>query len=629
MMFEWLLVWMFCIYSSHGQQYYDSTLCSETAVYPGTRYTCGNSSTPGFSCPTFLVYRASHDVQTISSISSLFNIPPAELLSPRNNVTSSSEILEPGREVLIPVQCSCSGGFFFTKFSYTVLENTTFANVACQVFEGLVKSVTLVEENLSKKTVISGDKEDLRAGTEIVVPLKCACPDMPFSPGLKYVVTYPIVSGDDAGLLSKKFRIPVQEIWKFNHLSFKDTIYPNTTILLPLRDEPSINFTASNSQPPPGFLQTSPVEKPGKNLKLKKLYIAGSVIGFSLLVATLVACCLYLRTLKKFRAARVQSSIRRSTATSFSTPRSSPKSGPTARSSTNSCLSPDLLAGLKYSLCNYTAEELKKATKNFREDAKVSESVYKGWVDNAEVLIKQMKFEGTRQIIDVHSRINHVNIVRLHGVCYGENDFSLSYLVFEFPANGSLRECLSNPSTSLRWHRRTQIAFDIATGLHYLHYCTIPPYTHMNVNTKNIFLTQNWRAKLTVFAAVPSINGASKESGSMGSLGGWIAPEHLVHGSESDKADIFAFGVVLLELLSGKDDADGSLLRDSITFLGGGATEGGCFEQLRNFMDPSLKEDYPLAEALCLAVLAKACVEDDPLHRPSMDDIIKILARMV
>ena len=61
----------------------------------------------------------------------------------------------------------------------------------------------------------------------------------------------------------------------------------------------------------------------------------------------------------------------------------------------------------------------------------------------------------------------------------------------------------------------------------------------------------------------------------------------------------------------------------------GGASEGGCFEKLRSFMDPSLKDDYPLAEALCLAVLAKACLEDDPLHRPTMDYIMKVLARMV
>ncbi|KAL3579694.1 hypothetical protein D5086_017529 [Populus alba] len=83
----------------------------------------------------------------------------------------------------------------------------------------------------------------------------------------------------------------------------------------------------------------------------------------------------------------------------------------------------------------------------------------------------------------------------------------------------------------------------------------------------------------------------------------------------------------ILNLL-GKDDVDGKSFKECIVFLGGKTTEGGCFDGLRSFMDPCLKEDYPLAEALCLTVLAKACVEEDPLQRPSMDDIIKVLVRM-
>lgn len=83
----------------------------------------------------------------------------------------------------------------------------------------------------------------------------------------------------------------------------------------------------------------------------------------------------------------------------------------------------------------------------------------------------------------------------------------------------------------------------------------------------------------------------------------------------------------MLELISGREDPDGKWFKESIEFLGR-ATENGCFEQLRSFVDPSLKDDFSLAEALCLAVLAKACVEDDPLRRPSMDDIMKVLARL-
>ncbi|KAM1806991.1 hypothetical protein ACFX11_030058 [Malus domestica] len=194
---------------------------------------------------------------------------------------------------------------------------------------------------------------------------------------------------------------------------------------------------------------------------------------------------------------------------------------------------------------------------------------------------------------------------------------SWSYLVFKFPSNGCLRGCLSSPSSPLKWYQRTQITFDIATGLHLLHRCTFPSCAHLDINTRNIFVTANWRATLL------NIGSISDLGSSEGNDKGWVTPEYLLHGSASEKVDIFAFGVVLLELISAREDIDGKLFKESIKFLGGGASEGGFLDQLRSFIDPQL-EDYPLAEALCLAVLEKACVEHDPLHRPSIDDIMKV-----
>ncbi|CAA2953648.1 lysM domain receptor-like kinase 4 [Olea europaea subsp. europaea] len=442
----------------------------------------------------------------------------------------------------------------------------TVSEISCTIFEGLVKSVTLKEEDFPGLNSLS-------AGSNLHAPLKCDCPDkISRNSGVRYFVTYPFIEGDDTKKLSLKFNISVEEIWKANNLDPTTTVYPNTTVLVPLKAKPFVNLNIPNSEPPiPGFLPTIPVNKRAKIIQLKKLCIAVSVVGFFLILATLVSCGLYVEALWK-------------------------------RSN--------------------------KQQKNVSDETSISPSVYKGLIDNGEVMIKQMKFEGTRQVIDVHSKINHVNIVKLHGVCYGEDDFSWSYLVFEFPVNGSLRDCLSSSSTSLSWHRRTQIAFDIATGLHYLHYCAVPSYFHMSINSKGIFLTSNWRAKLTVFKAIPA-DESLKESGSLTSPGVWVAPEYVLYGSATEKVDIFAYGVVLLELISGKQAADGKLFEESVTFFGGGANEGCCFEQLRNFLDPCLKEDYPIAEALCLAVLASSCVEEDPLHRPSIDDVIKILARMV
>ncbi|KAL1811170.1 hypothetical protein DCAR_0623287 [Daucus carota subsp. sativus] len=607
-------------YFCYAQQFYDPTLCDSHTNNPGTRYACNSFQK---SCQTFLVYRANQGFQTIFNISSLFNVISHDELLSLNNLTSSTQILEPGTDVLVPIKCSCTGQFFQANLSYYVAYNTTFANVACGVYEGLVKSSILVEENEFQGNV-------LNIGSVLNVPLKCACPDNVSSvAGYKYFVTYPLVEGDYTNKVAQKFDIAGEDIWEANHIDSLVTVYPNTTILVPLRSEPRIRFISPDSQPPtPGFLPISPIERT-KSIKLKKLYIAGSVIGFSLVLLTLLGCGIYVKALRRWKGEKFHhSSARRSSMTSFSTPLSSPLSVMTPRSSTNSCLSPDLLIGLKYTLCSYSTEEIREATNDFTEETKINGYLYKGFIDDAEVMIKQMRFEDIRQVIDLHSKMNHVNIMKLLGVCYGESDFSWSYLVFELPKNGSLRDCLSKPLKSLKWIKRTHIAYDLAKALHYLHYCMVPPHTHMSINSTNIFLTPSWRAKLAVSGSTPSV-GCSKENEIMSSAGGWIAPEHLLNGLVNEKVDIFAFGVVLLELMSARESVEGRSFRESIGFLGGGASEGGCFEQLRSFMDPSLKEDYPLAEALCLAVLAKACVEDDPMHRPSMDDIIKVLARMV
>ncbi|KAI5666310.1 hypothetical protein M9H77_16163 [Catharanthus roseus] len=622
MMFHlWFLIWELIIGLSQGEQFYDSEICTNNLDLPGTRYSCHSIHDQ---CETFLVYRANQKFRSLGNISTLFNIDPEELLKSYNNVTSIFRVLESGREVLISVKCLCYREYYEANFSYPfpLDDGMTLANISCDVFEGLVKSITLIKAN----PLAANDASNYQVGSLLHVPLKCACPDqISLSKGVKYLITYPFLENDDTNKVSTKFKVPVTDIWEANHIDSSTTVYPTTTILVPLKTEPSLNFQIPyDSDPPtPGFLPTQPVENTSNKHKLLvKVYVSVSVLGAILVLMTLLGYLLYVKALKKCKEEEnVHSFARRS---SFSTPRNSQVSGATPKSSTtNSCLSPDLLDSLKYSLCSYSIEELKKGTNNFSEENKIGDDVYKGLVENDEIMIKETRFDDTRQVIDLHSRINHVKIVKLEGVCYCDDDSPWSYLIFEFPPNGCLRDCLSSPAVYLRWNRRTQIAFDIATGLHYLHYCMVPPCTHLSVNSKTIFLTRSWRAKLAVF---DTLGTASKDHESVGAgAGGW---DHFIHGSAvSEKEDIFAFGVVLLQLISGRENEEWTSMRESITFLG---VEGvGCFDQLRNFVDQSLKEDYPLAEALCLAVLAKACVEDEALHRPSMDDILKVLARMV
>lgn len=619
MKYFWFLI-LVCniISSSHAQQYYDPSDCPSNKTVPGSRYTC--NSFQDSSCKTFLVYRANRHFQTISRISELFNVD-SDVLLHLNNLTSLSELLQPAaREVLVPIVCSCSGQYFQANFSYTISDTTSMSEIACGVFEGLVKLPTLAEENPSAESNYA------KVGSKLRVPLKCACPDnSTASRGIKYLVTYPFVEDDETTVLSEKFVISTEDLLAVNHLEPpKPTVYPNTTVLIPLRAEPIIILNIPSSTPPPSaFLPTITVEKPMKNTKPRNFYIAGSVIGFSLVLVAVIACILYIKALKKWKSKKYQSFNGGSSPIPSPT-RSSPKSPATGRSSI--CLSPDLLVGIKFSLFNYRMEEIKRATRDFSEENKVGSQVYKGvMMDNVKVMIKQMRLEDTRRIIDMHSKINHINIVKLLGVCYGEDGCSWSYLVFEYPGNGCLRDCLSNPSSPPKWYQRAQIAFDIATGLHYLNCGTFPSYAHRNLHSGNIFVTANFRAKLGEIGAFP-LNCSSKRIcyDYNQNVTGWDTSS-MTH----EKIDVFAFGIVLLELISAREDSmEGKSFKESISFLGGEASEGGCLEQLRSFMDPSLK-DYSLAGALCLAVLAKACLEDDPLHRPSMDDIIKVLARVV
>ena len=453
----------------------------------------------------FLVYTASHYF-TISDVSQLFQLDPAELLH-LNNFKSQLKVLEPGREVLVPIKCSCLGQFYQATFNYTVPENSTIdlSDIACRIFEGLAKPGTLVEENTS-------EGNNVEVGTKLHVPLKCACPDnFSNSSGVKYLVTYPLVEGDAPSMLSEKFSISPVDLWVANNFQPWPTIYPNTTVLIPLKRDPVINFSIPRSPPPsPGFLPTILAQKTS-NTKLRNLYIAGSVVGFILLLAALVVCGLHVKALRKFKVAKLQSFNTRSSPLSCPTP-GSPRSGQlTGRSSATSCLSPDLLA-----------------TDDFSEERKIGDQAYKGLnMDNAEMMIKLMRFEQTHQVIDIHSKINHINILNLLGVCYGENDYSWSYLVFELPSNGCLRDTLSNSSNPLRWDKRTQIAFDIATGLHYLHYCIFPTYAHLSVNSRNIFVTTDWRAKLTNIRTNPAV-GSSRGNENIESVKGCVGPEYVV-----------------------------------------------------------------------------------------------------
>lgn len=140
------------------------------------------------------------------------------------------------------------------------------------------------------------------------------------------------------------------------------------------------------------------------------------------------------------------------------------------------------------------------------------------------------------------------------------------YLVFEYAENGSLSDCLhyemAYPSSSfsrtvglLSWKLRVQIALDVASGLEHLHNYTNPSLVHKDVKSSNILLDENFRAKVANFGMVRSASTSSPMQMTKHIVGtqGYMAPEYLEHGMVTTKIDVFSFGRVLLELLSGRE----------------------------------------------------------------------------
>uniref|UniRef100_A0A453Q7S8 non-specific serine/threonine protein kinase n=1 Tax=Aegilops tauschii subsp. strangulata TaxID=200361 RepID=A0A453Q7S8_AEGTS len=284
----------------------------------------------------------------------------------------------------------------------------------------------------------------------------------------------------------------------------------------------------------------------------------------------------------------------------------------------------------------FTYQELFNATEGFNITHKIGQggfgAVYYAELVGEKAAIKKMDMQATQEFLaelKVLTHVHHLNLVRLIGYC---TESSL-FLVYEFVENGNLSQHLRGTDYEpLSWAERVRIALDSARGLEYIHEHTVPVYIHRDIKSANILIDKNTRAKVADFGLtkLTEVGGASLQTRVVGTFG-YMPPEYVRYGDISRKVDVYAFGVVLYELISGKDaivrptDGSASGSRGLVYLFEEALTALDPKEGLQKLIDPKLGDDYPVDAILMMTHLANACTEEDPKLRPTMRSVVVAL----
>ncbi|XAR67831.1 Non-specific serine/threonine protein kinase [Bertholletia excelsa] len=231
--------------------------------------------------------------------------------------------------------------------------------------------------------------------------------------------------------------------------------------------------------------------------------------------------------------------------------------------------------------------------------------------------------------VDWLSRIHHQNIVSLLGYCtHGETRL----LVYEMMHNYSLEFQLHGPSrgSALTWYLRLRIALDVARGLEFLHECCNPPVIHRGLKSTNILLDSNFIAKISDFGlARASGRSQSKDSIEVSGTSEYIAPEYHLGGNLTDKSDVYAFGIVLLELLTGRKPAEKASPAQCHSIVTWTMPQLTDRSKLPGMVDPVIRNTMDLKHLFQVAAVALLCVQPEPSYRPLITDVLHSLIPLV
>ncbi|KAE8728693.1 Protein STRUBBELIG-RECEPTOR FAMILY 8 [Hibiscus syriacus] len=280
---------------------------------------------------------------------------------------------------------------------------------------------------------------------------------------------------------------------------------------------------------------------------------------------------------------------------------------------------------------SYTVAALQTATNSFSQEYIIGEGslgrVYKAEfpngktmaikkIDNAALSLQEE--DNFLEAVSNMSRLRHPNIVTLAGYCA---EHGQRLLVYEYVGNGSLQEMLhfsDDDSKTLSWNARVRVALGTARALEYLHEVCLPSVVHRNFKSANILLDEELNPHL-------SDCGLTQVVGSFG----YSAPEFALSGIYTVKSDVHSFGVVMLELLTGRKPLDSSRVRSEQSLVRWATPQLHDIDALAKMVDPSLNGMYPAKSLSRFADIITLCVQPEPEFRPSMSEVVQALVRLV
>ncbi|KAF4384424.1 hypothetical protein F8388_012751 [Cannabis sativa] len=288
---------------------------------------------------------------------------------------------------------------------------------------------------------------------------------------------------------------------------------------------------------------------------------------------------------------------------------------------------------------NFTFRELATATKNFRQECLLGEGgfgrVYKGTIQatGQVVAVKQLDRNGVQgnkdflSEVSTLSLIHHPNLVNLIGYC-ADGDQRL--LVYEYVSGRCLNNHLLDREPNqkvLDWFTRIKIGYGIATGLEYLHEKANPPVIYRDLKSANVLLDDDLNPKLSDFGLANLGGGGDTHISSrvMGTYG-YSAPEYTRGGQLTLHSDIYSFGVVFLELITGRRAIDTTRPNDEQNLVSWAQPFFRDPKKFPAMADPLLDGKFPEKDLNQAVAVAAMCLQEEPSARPLISDVVTTLS---